>query len=145
MSVFLATHTRTHSCGSLRAADVGKLVVLTRWGQSYRDHGGVVFVDLRDREGLTQLRFDPTFDKTAHEGSGSVRAEWCVGIVGEVRARGTTIDAKSGKERSLPGKRPADQVLDRKGFVDHFCLLHSDRDLGVDDGIDASVPCGRRR
>src|SRR6267154_1758914 len=99
MSVFLATHTRTHSCGSLRASDVGKHVVLTGWVQSYRDHGGVVFVDLRDREGVTQLRFDPTFDNAAHAVSGDVRSEWCVGVTGEVRARGTVIDAKSGKER----------------------------------------------
>jgi len=85
MSAFLASHTRTHTCGALRAGDAGAKVVLTGWVQSYRDHGGVVFIDLRDREGITQLRFDPTFGKAAHEVAGAVRSEWCIGVVGEVR------------------------------------------------------------
>ena len=89
MSAFLSTHSRTHSCGALRASDVGQKVVLTGWVQSYRDHGGCVFIDLRDREGLTQLVFDPNFDAPAHAGAGHLRSEWCIGIVGEVRSRGT--------------------------------------------------------
>ena len=89
MSGFLTTHSRTHSCGSLRASDAGKQVVLTGWVQSYRDHGGCVFIDLRDREGLTQLVFDPEFDKPAHAVAGDLRSEWCIGITGEVRSRGT--------------------------------------------------------
>ena len=100
MSTFLATHTRTHSAGELRAADVGKPVVLTGWVQSYRDMGGVVFIDLRDREGIVQLRFDHSFSAAAHTLSDSLRTEWCIGVVGEVRARGTVLD-KAGKERSL--------------------------------------------
>ena len=100
MSTFLATHTRTHSAGELRASDVGKSVVLTGWVQSYRDMGGVIFIDLRDREGIVQLRFDASFSAAAHTLSDSLRTEWCIGVVGEVRARGTVTD-KSGKERSL--------------------------------------------
>jgi aspartyl-tRNA synthetase len=88
MSSFLATHTRTHSCGALRASDVGKQVVLTGWVKSYRDHRGCVFIDLRDRDGVTQLVFDESFDKTAHEGARELRSEWCIGITGEVRSRG---------------------------------------------------------
>jgi aspartyl-tRNA synthetase len=94
MSAFLATHTRTHSCGALRAADVGKHVVLTGWVHSYRDHGGCVFIDLRDRDGLTQLVFDPEFDKAAHAIAGDLRSEWCIGIAGEVRSRGTKVNDK---------------------------------------------------
>ena len=82
MSEFLANHTRTHSSGALRAGDVGKRVVLTGWVQSYRDHGGCVFVDLRDREGLTQLVFDPHFNQAAHAVAGDLRSEWCIGITG---------------------------------------------------------------
>ncbi|MGE5187258.1 MAG: aspartate--tRNA ligase [Acidobacteriota bacterium] len=94
MSTFLATHTRTHSCGALRAGDAGKRVVLTGWVQTYRDFGGCVFIDLRDREGLTQLVFDPTFDKAAHEIARDLRNEWCIGVAGEVRSRGSNVNAK---------------------------------------------------
>jgi aspartyl-tRNA synthetase len=105
MSAFLSTHTRTHSCGALRAADVGKHVVLTGWVQTYRDHGGCVFVDLRDREGITQLVFDPEFDRAPHDTAGQLRAEWCVGIVGEVKARGERVDKKTGQMRSMENEK----------------------------------------
>lgn len=107
MSGFLETHARTHSCGALRSADAGAQVVLTGWVQSYRDHGGVVFIDLRDREGVTQLRFDPTVDQAAHATSGEIRTEWCIGVVGEVHVRGSVVDAKTGKERSLSNDKLA--------------------------------------
>jgi len=94
MSAFLSSHTRTHSSGALRATDAGKQVVLTGWVQSYRDHGGCVFIDLRDREGVTQLVFDPEFDKAAHDVAGSLRSEWCIGITGEVRSRGAKNNDK---------------------------------------------------
>src|SRR5580704_12506233 len=88
MSAFLATHTRTHSCGQLRAGDAGKRVVVTGWVQSYRDHGGCVFIDLRDRDGVTQLVFDPEFHKGVIEVASTLRSEWCIGVTGEVRSRG---------------------------------------------------------
>jgi aspartyl-tRNA synthetase len=94
MSAFLSTHTRTHSCGALRAGDVGSHVVLTGWVQSYRDHGGCVFIDLRDRDGLTQLVFDPEFDAPAHVVAGTLRSEWCIGVTGEVRSRGGKVNDK---------------------------------------------------
>jgi aspartyl-tRNA synthetase len=94
MSTFLSTHTRTHSCGQLRAGDVGKQVVLTGWVQTRRDHGGCVFIDLRDRDGLTQLVFDESFDKPSNEVARDLRSEWCIGITGEVRSRGTMVNDK---------------------------------------------------
>ncbi len=100
MSTFLAQHTRTHSCGDLRAENVGKTVVLTGWVQSSRDHGGSVFIDLRDRGGISQLRFDQAFNAKVLGQAGDLRNEWCIGVVGEVRSRGTALD-KAGKERSL--------------------------------------------
>jgi aspartyl-tRNA synthetase len=93
MSGFLSTYSRTHSCGALRAADVGKQVVLTGWVQTYRDHGGAVFIDLRDREGLTQLVFDDPKLPSTQEAQ-ALRSEWCIGIVGEVRSRGSNVNPK---------------------------------------------------
>ena len=78
---------RTHNCGELRADDYGKEVVLAGWVQSYRDHGGLVFIDLRDREGLTQLVFNPQSNPKAHDLARTVRTEWVVAGVGKVRSR----------------------------------------------------------
>ncbi|HUJ58101.1 MAG TPA: aspartate--tRNA ligase [Kofleriaceae bacterium] len=94
MSAFLATHTRTHSCGALRAGDVGKQVVLTGWVRTYRDFRGCVFIDLRDRDGLTQLVFDESFAPEAHEVARDLRSEWCIGVTGEVRSRGDMVNPK---------------------------------------------------
>jgi aspartyl-tRNA synthetase len=95
MSAFLSTHARTHSCGALRASDAGHQVVLTGWVANNRDHGGCVFIDLRDREGLTQLVFDPGYCPAAvHQLAGELRSEWCIGIVGEVRSRGGKVNDK---------------------------------------------------
>src|SRR5215467_3071849 len=102
MSSFLATHTRTHSCGELRAADAGKRVVLTGWVHSYRDHGERIFIDLRDRDGVTQVVADKSRLAPVHAIADTVRAEWCVGIVGEVRLRGEQLaKAEAGEERKL--------------------------------------------
>lgn len=94
MSAFLSSHARTHSAGALRADDVGKQVVLTGWVKTYRDHGKAVFIDLRDREGVTQLVFDESFEKSAFEAAKPLRSEWCIGIIGEVRSRGSNVNDK---------------------------------------------------
>ena len=102
MSAFLATHTRTHSCGALRAEHAGTAVVLTGWVQSYRDHGDRIFIDLRDRDGVTQVVADKTRLRAIHAIAATVRAEWCIGIVGEVRLRGEQLaKAAPGEERQL--------------------------------------------
>jgi aspartyl-tRNA synthetase len=91
---------RTHRCGDLRAADEGKEVVLFGWAASYRDHGGCVFVDLRDREGIAQLVFDPDLQghgelpKAAYAIAQHVRSEWVIGIRGMVVSRGTNKNPK---------------------------------------------------
>jgi len=95
MSVpFITQVKRTHSCGQLTAANVGQQVVLFGWVQNRRDHGGAVFIDLRDREGLTQVVFEPEIDAEAHGQAGALRLEFCVGIQGTVASRGANINPK---------------------------------------------------
>jgi len=77
---------RTHSCGVLRKTDIGRTVTLAGWVNAYRDHGGVAFVDLRDREGLTQVVFHPDH-AAAHEVGRALRNENVVAIRGNVRPR----------------------------------------------------------
>jgi aspartyl-tRNA synthetase len=83
---------RTNNCGELRLKDAGKKVVLAGWVQSYRDHGNLVFFDLRDREGLTQLVFDPEVRPEAHRLARTVRCEWVVVASGTVRPRGEGLE-----------------------------------------------------
>ncbi|MHC4719754.1 MAG: aspartate--tRNA ligase [Planctomycetota bacterium] len=78
---------RTHNCGELRLSDAGKKVVLAGWTHSYRDHGGLVFIDLRDKHGLTQLVFNPEQQPKAHELARTVRCEWVVAGRGIVQPR----------------------------------------------------------
>jgi len=91
---------RTHYNNALRAGDVGKEVVLFGWVATYRDHGSLVFVDLRDREGITQIVFDPDLKghgeapKHAHDVSQALRTEWVVGVRGVVVSRGSNKNPK---------------------------------------------------
>jgi aspartyl-tRNA synthetase len=78
---------KTHSCCELGAKDVGKEVVLMGWVQRRRDHGGVIFVDLRDREGLTQVVFNPAVDQHVHEKAHDIRSEYVLGVRGKVERR----------------------------------------------------------
>ena len=76
---------RSHSCGDLRASHVGESVRLSGWVHRVRDHGGLLFIDLRDQYGLTQVVADP--DSPAFAEAEKVRGEWCIMIEGEVKAR----------------------------------------------------------
>ncbi len=77
----------THTCGELRASDLGANVVLTGWVWHRRDHGGLIFIDLRDREGLTQVSFDPDVAGDAFHTAETVRPEWPIKVEGVVRLR----------------------------------------------------------
>lgn len=76
---------RTHTCGALRASHIGETVRLSGWCHRIRDHGGLLFIDLRDHYGLTQIVADP--DSPAFKTAEALRAEWVVRIDGKVRAR----------------------------------------------------------
>jgi aspartyl-tRNA synthetase len=113
VSRFIDDLKRTHRCGELRASDIGKEVVLFGWVAHRRDFGGCVFIDLRDREGITQVVFDVGYEAkgvqriqaleqraepfateelsaTAHKLAETVRREWVIGVRGVVVHRGET-------------------------------------------------------
>jgi aspartyl-tRNA synthetase len=93
----IQTRYRTHTCGQLRVTDVQQTVKLAGWVHNYRDHGGVVLIDLRDRDGLTQVVFDADECGVAtRDEARRLRGEWVVSILGVVADRG--IDEK-GKTR----------------------------------------------
>ena len=78
---------RTHDCGSLRSEDVGQEAVLMGWVNGRRDLGNLIFIDLRDREGITQIVFDPQVDKESHKRAHILRNEWVVAVKGKVTPR----------------------------------------------------------
>ena len=78
---------RSHYCGHLGVEHVGETITLTGWIHRRRDHGGVIFVDLRDREGLMQVVFDPSDDATMFEVAEQLRSEFVLRVTGRVRSR----------------------------------------------------------
>ena len=87
MTDILGEMRRTHNCCELNVKDVGSEVVLMGWVQRRRDHGGVIFVDLRDREGITQVVFNPLLDEDVHQKAHAIRSEYVIGVKGKVGKR----------------------------------------------------------
>lgn len=92
---------RTHYCGELRTADIGKTVTLYGWVDRRRDHGGVIFLDLRDRSGIVQIVSDPQRTPTSYEPAEALRNEYVVKITGRVTKR---------PEESLNPRLPTGEV-----------------------------------
>ena len=78
---------RTHACGELGAGQIGMEVVLAGWAWRRRDHGGLIFIDLRDRSGLAQIVFSPDTAGDIHERAHGIRNEFVLAVKGYVRQR----------------------------------------------------------
>ncbi len=119
---------RTHKCGEVTGTDIGSEIKIVGWTNKWRDHGGVVFIDLRDRSGLVQVVFSPESDEAVHKAAHKVRNEYVIQVSGSVRARpeGTVNE-------SLP--TGAVEVV-----VKEFKILNECKPLPfmVDDDTDAS-------
>lgn len=87
MSQFISQLKRSHHNNSLKASHEGQEVILFGWAATVRDHGGVLFVDLRDREGVTQVVFNPEINPKVHDLAKHLRSEYCMGIKGKVHLR----------------------------------------------------------
>ncbi|MCH9636008.1 MAG: Aspartate--tRNA(Asp/Asn) ligase [Chlamydiales bacterium] len=85
-------YSRSHNCGQLRKQDVDAKVTLTGWVHRRRDHGGLIFIDLRDRFGLTQIVFSPEKNPALHEEASNLRSEWVLRIEGVVIPRGEGLE-----------------------------------------------------
>lgn len=86
---------RSHTCGALRAEHVGQTVTLNGWVQTRRDHNGIIFIDLRDREGVTQVTFDRSVcGEAIHAASDKLRSEWVVTVTGKVESRGANANPR---------------------------------------------------
>lgn len=78
---------RSHTCGELRELHIGQIVTLNGWVDNRRDLGGVIFIDLRDRYGITQIVFEPNYNSKAHSDAKDLRNEWVISVTGKVRRR----------------------------------------------------------
>ncbi|MGH7127109.1 MAG: OB-fold nucleic acid binding domain-containing protein, partial [Planctomycetaceae bacterium] len=85
---------RTKTCGELRASDVGRTVTLCGWVNSYRDQGGVAFIDLRDRWGITQVTFRLDLASEVQKLARSLRNEDVIQVTGQVVHRGEAVNPK---------------------------------------------------
>ena len=78
---------RTHNCGELREEQIGKKVVLNGWVDTRRDLGGIIFIEMRDRYGITQIVFEPNYNSTVHHEGKDLRSEFVISVEGTVRKR----------------------------------------------------------
>jgi len=126
----MAELSRTHYCGDLTETHVGQEVVLMGWAQRRRDHGGLVFIDLRDRTGVIQTVFNPQEDPETHERSHAVRNEFVLAVKGRVRPRPDDMV----NEKLATGRIEV--------FINHLRVLNTSETppFMVEDEIDVSEP-----
>ncbi len=140
MTDLLGNLKRTHNCCQLRDCDIDQNVVLMGWVQHRRDHGGVIFIDLRDREGITQIVFNPEFTKDTHEKARDIRNEYVLGVKGKVIARPADMLNKNMETGAIEvmveelyifskAKTPAFQIEDRIEAAEAIRLQYRYLDL----------------
>ena len=133
MTTGLGDWRRTHGCGELRAEHAGQTITLMGWAHRRRDHGGLIFVDVRDRTGLAQCVFNPADASAAHTQAQSIRAEFVVAVVGRVERRpaGTenpklptgAVEVHVRELRILNESRPLPFPIDEETEVDELTRL----------------------
>ncbi|MDX9820628.1 MAG: aspartate--tRNA ligase [Syntrophales bacterium] len=107
MAEFITEKKRSHYCGGVTAAEDGREVVLMGWVHRRRDHGGVIFIDLRDREGLVQVVFNPDIAPDAHREAHRIRSEYVLAVEGTVRRRPAGMEnpeLKTGEIEVMAGR-----------------------------------------
>ncbi len=139
MTRWIEDITRTHTCGALREQDIGQEVVLFGWVQRAHNKGGIVFVDLRDRDGITQVVFDKEEGAEIYAMAEGFRREWVIGVKGRVRDRGTMRNPKMptgaiellAKEATVFNKSetPPFEIVDDNGTRDELLLQYRYLDL----------------
>ena len=130
MAEFLMGMRRTHTCGQISENELGKTVTLMGWVQSRRDHGGVIFIDLRDYTGIVQVVFNPDNSREAHQIAHSLKDEYVIAVNGTVRNR---------PEDSINEKIPTGYY---EVMVDSVKILNESEPLPfpIEDEIDAGEP-----
>jgi aspartyl-tRNA synthetase len=121
---------RTHHCNALSARDIGKNVILMGWVLRRRDHGGVIFIDLRDREGITQVVFNPEINPDIHAKAHTLRSEYVLGIRGRVEPR---------PDGMINTKLPTGEI---EVLVDTLKILNPAKTppFMIEDNVDVSEP-----
>ncbi len=118
---------RTHTCGELREIHIGQNVILNGWVAIRRDLGGVIFIELRDRHGITQIVFEPHYNSESHEQGKKLRSEYVISIEGKVRKR------PEGTENSELSTGQIDVMADRLIILNQA----ETPPFPIEDGIDA--------
>ena len=124
---------KSHNCGELRKNHTGQKVTLAGWVHRRRDHGGKVFIDLRDREGIVQVVFNPQVSQEAYEAAGSLRSEYVIQVTGEVASRPKGTENRKlatgdieviAKEAVIlnPSKTPPFYISEDEDIEESLCL-----------------------
>jgi aspartyl-tRNA synthetase len=126
---------RSHTCGDLRADNEGDEVVLKGWVDTRRDHGGLVFIDLRDRYGLTQVVFSPQDNEAAYEAAGRLRREDVISVKGTVRPRGDEMINPALDTGEIEVKAESLNVLNTSETPPFVTSAHEERQMDTGEDV----------